>query len=83
MHYNECEVGIHWNLEELKNVPNYISKLLQIEKLMRELGVSFDTGYGCEEIDWEFDWSLRGPIYVTFKKFVKDNPENRYMEKTN
>jgi hypothetical protein len=39
-------------------------KLFQIEKLFLELGISFDTGLGFKKRDWEWDWSLQGPIKV-------------------
>ena len=40
--------------------PKDLDKIFLIEKLLRELGVTFDTGYGCGERDWELDWSLKG-----------------------
>ena len=30
------------------------------------MGIHFDTGAGCGNRDWEWDWSLRGPIEIHF-----------------
>lgn len=48
----------------------------EVEKLMREVGISFDTGMGFGGRDWEWDYSLSGPISVTFKGRAQ-NPERR------
>lgn len=55
-------------------------KLFEIEKLLRELGVSFDSGYdfGEKRRDWEMDWSLKGPVKVIFIRFTDEDPRNRY-----
>lgn len=37
------------------------------EDEIRKLGISFDTGAGCGGRDWEWDWSLKGPIKITFR----------------
>jgi hypothetical protein len=44
--------------------------------ILNEIGVEFDTGLGIEGRDWEWDWSLRGPISVSFKRRAQ-NPELR------
>src|SRR5271165_2196504 len=36
------------------------------EKIFHEMGITFDTGMGCDGRDWEWDWSLKGPISVRF-----------------
>lgn len=52
--------------------PNFdFNKLHQIEKLFRELGITFDTGAGCGGRDWEWDWSLEGPVKVTLSNSNK------------
>lgn len=43
---------------------------------LREAGVTFDTGMGCGGRDWEWDWSLRGPISVRFRSRAQ-HPERR------
>ena len=64
----ECEVGIKFIVPKEK-----IDLLYAAVKALRELGISFDTGGSRDEegnicYDWEFDWSLKGPIKVYFKK---------------
>ena len=41
-----------------------INKLHQAQSLLNEIGVVFDTGGTSEFRDWEFDWSLKGPVKV-------------------
>jgi hypothetical protein len=78
---NEVEVGIHFDISSMSK--EHLDKLFQAERLLRELGISFDTGAGGGERDWEWDWSLHGPVHVTFRKMVKDNPKNRYIREAN
>ncbi len=42
-----------------------IHKLLEIEKLFQEIGITFDTGAGCGSRDWQWDFSLSGPVKVS------------------
>jgi hypothetical protein len=49
----------------------------EIEKQMREVGITFDTGIGFNGRDWEWDYSLSGPISVRFKRRAQ-NPERRH-----
>jgi len=44
-----------------------------------KVGISFDTGTNGACFDWEWDWSLKGPVRVLFKQFTKNNPKNRYV----
>lgn len=48
---------------DLSKVP--IGKIIHIEELLREVGIDFDrgSGFGCR--DWQWDWSLSGPVQVT------------------
>lgn len=39
----------------------------EVEKLMHEVGISFDKGLGFDGREWEWDWSLSGPISVSFR----------------
>ena len=48
----------------------------ECEKLMREVGITFDTGVGSDGRDWEWDWSLSGPISVKFRRRAA-RPERR------
>src|SRR5580658_2662069 len=38
-----------------------------IQLQMHDAGVSFDSGIGCDGRDWEWDFSLKGPISVRFR----------------
>ena len=40
---------------------------VEIEKIFSEMGIGFDKGLGCDGRDWEWDWSLKGPISVRFR----------------
>lgn len=42
--------------------------LAQIENMMSEIGITFDKGIGFEGRDWEWDFSLTGPVNVKFRK---------------
>lgn len=44
---------------------------------LRDLGISFDTGMGNGGRDWEWDFSLQGPISVRFGGRAK-YPERRH-----
>lgn len=57
------EVGIHFDLSKVDQ-----KDLFEIEKLLSKNGIHFDTGAGCGNRDWEWDWSLRGPVKVRFKR---------------
>ena len=48
----------------------------EIERTFREMGITFDKGMGCEGRDWEWDWSLQGPISVQFRGRAR-NPHLR------
>lgn len=50
--------------------------LADIERQLSDIGVGFDRGQGEEGRDWQWDWSLSGPISVTFKS-VAAKPEIR------
>ena len=57
-----------------------MSAMFKAQELLCELGINFDTGMNMKTgvRDWEWDWSLRGPIKVVFKCWVDENPTNRY-----
>lgn len=69
----EVEVLINFDLSKIPH-----GKLFKLEQLLDEMGIHFDTGTDFRTRDWEWDWSLSGPVKVFFKKLVKDNPTNRY-----
>ena len=50
--------------------------LAETRTLLQEAGIDFDTGQGDHGRDWEWDWSLSGPISVAFRRRAK-NPDKR------
>lgn len=44
-----------------------LDALARAETILRDLGFSFDTGYGFGQRDWEWDWSLKGPVSIKFE----------------
>lgn len=73
----EAEVLINFDLSKIP-----MGKIMELEKLLHEMGINFDTGTDFRSRDWEWDWSLSGPVNVFFKMFVEDDPKNRYVRKT-
>lgn len=77
-------VGIHFDLSKVN-----INDLHKIEKLLYKNGIYFDTGSGDNVHDWEWDWSLKGPVSVEFRQFENndlneiDNEVNAYYDKIN
>jgi len=68
----ECEAVIKFKVSKDK-----VDLLYDAVKAMEKLGITFDTGGSTDDegnlcYDWEFDWSLKGPIKVYFKKFKGD-----------
>ncbi|KKM83342.1 hypothetical protein LCGC14_1310350 [marine sediment metagenome] len=64
----ECEAVIKFTIPKEK-----VDLLYDVTEALRKLGVTFDTGGGIDDdgnlcYDWEFDWSLKGPVKVCFKK---------------
>jgi hypothetical protein len=52
------------------------SRLAEVEGVMREMDIEFDRGVGFDGRDWEWDWSLKGPISVRFRHRAT-KPERR------
>jgi len=80
-HGDELDVRVTWRFQALDpmtgdtDLQAAIGKALhqfnsgvvfEIERALAEHGVRFDTGMGYGGRDWEWDWSLRGPVSVTF-----------------
>ena len=62
-----CEVVIRFKIpkDKMEHIYNAINELGKV-------GISFDTGGTMTDpvnYDWEFDWSLKGPVQVLFKRF--------------
>ena len=68
----ECEATIKFTSPKEK-----IDLLYKAMEALGDLGVTFDTGGSEDEegnlcYDWEFDWSLKGPAKVYFKRFKQE-----------
>lgn len=48
-----------------------VSYVSEAESMLRRAGIKFDTGTGFGGRDWEFDWSLSGPVHVSFRGKAK------------
>ena len=75
MNKKECEVGINFIVPKEK-----MDLLCDAREVLNTLGITFDMGGTTDEkgnlhYDWEFDWSLKGPVKVYFKRF-KGETEN-------
>jgi hypothetical protein len=51
-------------------------RMAEIERSLGEIGITFDKGGGPGGRDWEWDYSLKGPISVRFKRRA-EKPEWR------
>tara|TARA_A100001391_G_scaffold181378_1_gene147325 strand:+ start:590 stop:832 length:243 start_codon:yes stop_codon:yes gene_type:complete len=40
--------------------PHHVEQARTLCAKLRERGVTFDTGYGPDGMDWELDWSIEG-----------------------
>lgn len=79
---DELDVGVCLSQDKLDTGnPEPLKQLFggafyDAEKIFREMGISFDTGMGPDGRDWEWDFSLKGPISVRFHGRAK-HPEKR------
>jgi|WetSurSiteA1Bulk_404760.scaffolds.fasta_scaffold00030_13 hypothetical protein len=74
----EAHVWIQFDMTKLGQ--DKLHKLFQAEKLLNEIGISFDTGGGFGGRDWEWDWSLKGPVKVYFKELKEDFEKRKNNE---
>jgi len=75
--YNPCNRKPTHNAHVHIHIPAkglQLEALFQAETLLRQAGVSFDTGYGCGGRDWEWDWSLKG-AYVKLRKTLTEQEQ--------
>lgn len=56
--------SIRWDLR----YEGDMETLWNAEDALRQLGLTFDAGTGMAGRDWEFDYSLRGPVKVRFRR---------------
>ena len=69
----ESEVLICFDTEKLSN--EQLRHIFDAERSLRKAGITFDTGGGHGTRDWEFDWSLDGPVNVYHRKFIEGGDE--------
>jgi hypothetical protein len=79
---DEIDVTITWRDDPLRPDRDsfrqlFSGRLYEIELMLHEMGISFDTGMGCDGRDWEFDFSLSGPVSIKFRSRAK-RPERRH-----
>lgn len=67
----EADVVVSFPIEKIDR-----EKLSQVENLLGEMGIFFDTSQGCGERRWECDWALHGPMHISFMSKAR-NPERR------
>ena len=60
----ECNVLIQIDLSKVN-----IKEVIEAEKALQKIGITFDAGAGFGFRDWEWDDSLNGPINVYFQDF--------------
>lgn len=70
------EVDVRVTLKDLGALGGEASRVWDAQATLNDMGISFDTGSGFHGRDWEWDWSLRGPISVSFRGRAR-NPERR------
>jgi len=69
----EQYINVSFDLEKLGD--EGLAALFEIEQKFLEIGVSFDTGAGFGRRDWEWDFSLKGPIKITLLEREKSIEE--------
>ncbi len=78
----DVAVGLHFDLTDATDEQK--EALRRAQEALQEFGLYFDTSTGFDNEkqqtvrDWEWDWSLKGPVSVDFRNFTDDDPENRY-----
>ena len=79
MTQREVEGTLHWG----KLTPEQTHKLYEARRLLSEVGVTFDSDVTADGsiCCWEFDWSLKGPVKVIFKRFVDAKSEQNKPRK--
>lgn len=71
----ECEVVVKFKVPKDK-----MNHIYAAARELSKLGISFDTGGTLTdpvEYDWEFDWSLKGPVSVLFKRFKHSKKDTK------
>lgn len=68
------EVGIHFNTTAMTQEQKEC--LMHAREFLNKAGITFDTGRDSQEMDWEWDWSLHGPVRITFRRFIETEVYN-------
>lgn len=74
----ECEVSLRFTVPKDK-----MKHIYEATKALAKVGISFDTGGSITDpvdYDWEFDWSLKGPVKVLFKRFREKVEETNAVD---
>ncbi len=69
--------GLTIKFDLIKMTDDQQAALRRAEQALSDAGIHFDTGtaYGREHTrDWEFDWSLQGPVSVEISDRTKSGP---------
>lgn len=77
----EIDVQVTFKENRLNSEADPMAQLMsgalpEISEKLGELGINFDQGMGMEGRDWEWDWSLSGPISVKFRGHCRE-PQRR------
>ena len=71
----QAEVTLKFDFTKMTNEQKLA--FFKAEESLLKAGIIFDTGAELDgemrERDWEFDYSLQGPVKVIFKKFKESN----------
>ncbi len=78
---DELDVKVTLSEDKLRDEENPLPQLFsgafaEVERQLGEMEIFFDTGLGPDGRDWEWDWSLHGPISVRFRGRAR-HPERR------
>jgi len=83
-HGQEVNVRLTWRENKLRATsPEQALKqlnsghLFEVERMISDIGISFDKGIGLNGRDWEMDWSLDGPINISFQGPCKTKEKRR------
>lgn len=79
-HNEEIDVQVTFSADRLDQSDPwrslYNGAISDARRCLSDAGIGFDTGLGLEGRDWEWDFSLKGPISVKFKGRA-ERPERR------
>jgi hypothetical protein len=73
------EIDVRVTFKDIGALGGNPSRVWDASKLLYDMGIQFDAGSGHHGRDWEWDYSLSGPISVVFKGRAK-HPEKRTLK---